>query len=107
MVALIRLTHGEILRKETVMKAKKGVVKGKLMNVLIVALVLTGTALVAGIGDVSQGSSVMVRLFLGFLGAIIAIQIIPCLILFGAMIKGAVDLARGKKTSRQEVEDSV
>ncbi len=79
------------------MKAKKGGVRGKVLNVLIVALVLTGTALVAGIGDVSQGSSIMVRLFLGFLGAIIAIQIIPCLILFGAMVKGIVDLVRGKK----------
>ena len=39
------------------MKAKKGFVKGKLVNGLIVALVLTGTALVAGIGDVSQGSA--------------------------------------------------
>lgn len=88
------------------MKAKKGVLKGKVLNVLIVALVLTGTALVAGIGDVSQGSSIMVRLFLGFLGAIIAIQIIPCLILFGAMVKGVFDLVRGKKEPEAEAEES-
>ncbi len=88
------------------MKAKRGFVKGKLVNVLIVALVLTGTALVAGIGDVSQGSSIMVRLFLGFLGAIIAIQIIPCLILFGAMAKGVFNLVRGKKEPQTEAEQS-
>ncbi len=70
------------------------------MNLLIVALVLSGTALVAGVGDVSQGGSIMVRLFLGFLGAIIAIQIIPCLILFGAMAKGLFDVVRGKEAAR-------
>jgi ABC-type Na+ efflux pump permease subunit len=88
------------------MKAKRRTVTGKLVNLLIVALVLTGTALVAGIGDVAQGSSIMVRLFLGFLGAIIAIQIIPCLILFGAMAKGVFDLVRGKKASQAEAEES-
>lgn len=73
---------------------------GKLLNVLVVALVLAGTAVVAGIGDVAGGSSLMVRLFLGFLGAIIAIQIIPCLILFGAMAKGLFDVVRGKEEAR-------
>jgi hypothetical protein len=48
----------------------------------------------------------MVRLFLGFLGAIIAIQIIPCLILFGAMAKGVFDLVRGKKAPQAETEES-
>jgi ABC-type Na+ efflux pump permease subunit len=84
------------------MKAKRGFVTGKLMNVLIVALVLTGTAAVAGIGEVPEGSSIMVTLFLGFVGAIIAIQIIPCLILFGAMAKGVFDLVRGKKETEAE-----
>ncbi len=84
------------------MKAKRGFITGKLMNVLIVALVLTGTAAVAGIGEVPEGSSIMVTLFLGFIGAIVAIQIIPCLILFGTMVKGVFDLVRGKKETETE-----
>lgn len=89
------------------MKTKRGFGAGKLMNVLIVALVMTGTAAVAAIGEVPEGNSFMVTLFLGFIGAIVAIQIIPCLILFGTMVKGIFDLVRGKKGPEAEAEKSV
>ncbi len=86
------------------MKTKRRFVTGKLMNLLIVALVLTGTAAVAAVGEVPEGNSFMVTLFLGFIGAIVAIQIIPCLILFGTMAKGVFDLVRGKKEPAAKAE---
>jgi hypothetical protein len=77
---------------------------GKLLNLVIVALVIAGTLFVSGVGEVATGSSLMVRLFLGFLGAIIAIQIIPCLILFGAIVKGLFDAVRGKGEAHTEAK---
>ena len=77
---------------------------GRLLNLLIVVIVLAGTALVSGIGEVAEGSSLMVRLFLGFLGAIIAIQIIPCLILLGAMVKGLFSVVTGKEEARTDIK---
>ena len=85
------------------MKAKKAG-KGRLLNLAVVVLVLAGTAFVSGIGEVASGSSLMVRLFLGFLGAIIAIQIIPCLILFGAMVKGLFGVIRGKEEAESNAD---
>lgn len=81
-----------------------GKMKGRLLNVLVVALVLAGTVVISGMGEVAEGSSLMVRLFLGFLGAIIAIQIIPCLILFGAMIKGLFDVVRRKEETETDTK---
>lgn len=54
----------------------------------IIALVLAGTLLISGIADVSEGSGVMAKIFLFFLGAVIVVQVIPGLMLFGSMLKG-------------------
>ena len=54
----------------------------------IVALVAAGTLLISGVADVSEGSGVMAKMFLFFLGAVIVVQVIPGLMLFGAMLKG-------------------
>jgi len=68
--------------------------KGKIAGCLIVALVLTGAAFIPAVADVAQGGGIMATLFLAFLGAIIAVQVIPGLMLFGMMIKGLCNLIR-------------
>jgi hypothetical protein len=67
----------------------------KVANVLIVAFVLGGTV-AFGIVNNAGGGEMMSKLFLAFLGAIITIQVIPGLLLLGAMLKGVFSLA-GKK----------
>ena len=61
----------------------------KLTNLLIVGLVIFGTMLFAGITKVGEGSDLMSKIFIAFLGTIITLQVIPGLILVGAMIKEA------------------
>ncbi len=68
-------------------ESKKSV-SGKVASWSIVAAVLAGTALISGIADVSEGSGAMSRIFFFFLGAIIVVQVIPGVMLLGAMIKG-------------------
>ncbi|MGD0586165.1 MAG: hypothetical protein ABSA86_10410 [Oryzomonas sp.] len=65
----------------------------KAANVLIVAFVLVGTA-AFGIVNSAGSGEIMSKLFLAFLGAIITIQVIPGLLLLGAMLKGVFSLAK-------------
>lgn len=69
---------------------------GKVTSWSIVGVVLAGTLLISGIADVSEGSGIMAKLFLFFIGAIIVVQVIPGVMLFSAMIKGIYGLV-GKK----------
>ena len=69
-------------------------VSDKVINVMIVALVVLGTAAFGLVNQVSEGGELLSKMFLAFLGAIITIQIIPGLILLGAMVKGVVSLGR-------------
>jgi ABC-type Na+ efflux pump permease subunit len=69
---------------------------GKVASWSIVGLVLAGTLLISGVADVSEGNGVMAKIFLFFLGAIIVVQVIPGLMLFGAMLKGIYSMF-GKK----------
>lgn len=69
---------------------------GKVINVVIVAVVVMGTVATAFVGQVSDGGELMSKLFLVFFGTIIALQIIPGLILFGAMLKGLTSLGDKK-----------
>ena len=61
--------------------------KAKYTNALILIVVATGTAFAAFIGDVSRGVEPLQTIFLGFVAAIIAIQVVPALMLLGCMIK--------------------
>ena len=58
----------------------------------IIAVVAAGTLIISGIADVSEGSGVMAKMFLFFLGAVIVVQVIPGLMLFSAMLKGIYSL---------------
>lgn len=66
----------------------------KAANIMIVVMVVAGTVAFALINHVSDGSELMTKLFLAFLGAIITVQLIPGLVLVGAMLKGLVGLGR-------------
>jgi hypothetical protein len=65
---------------------------GKLASCLIVAFVVAGTVSLSVVADLDQGSGIVGILFIAFLGAIIAVQLIPGLMLFGMMAKGIASM---------------
>ncbi len=67
---------------------------GKIASCLIVALVVAGAVLIPAVANVEKSSGFMSMLFLGFLGAIVAVQVIPGMMLFGMMVKGLASLMR-------------
>lgn len=73
----------------------------KIANILIVALVLLGTALFVVLMNGAKEGELMSKLFLVFLGAIITLQVIPGLILLGSMLKGLVSLGRKEKATAE------
>ena len=73
---------------------------GKILSIVIVALVAAGTFFLPMVAGMDKGSSIMTKLFLGFFGAIIAIQIVPGLMLFGVIVKGLFNL--GHKNTELE-----
>ena len=70
---------------------------GKIASLSIVGLVVAGTLLISGVADVSEGTGVMAKVFLFFLGAVIVVQVIPGIMLFAAMLKGVYSMF-GKKS---------
>ncbi len=83
--------------KATERKSKSG----KLISCLIVAIVFGGTAFFLRVADIAPGSGIMATLFVAFLGAIIAVQLIPGLMLFGMMVKGVASLFRKSETQKE------
>ena len=71
-----------------------GTVQGRIATSLVVALVIVGTAFVANIAGVAEGDGLMTKIFLVFFGAIVALQVIPGLMLIGAMLRGLTTLTR-------------
>lgn len=69
----------------------------KVVSTLIVGLIATGTLLVAGLANLPSDSGMAADLFIIFIGAIIALQLVPGLMLFGAMIKGIYNALRKEK----------
>ncbi|HEY6837441.1 MAG TPA: hypothetical protein VI389_01730 [Geobacteraceae bacterium] len=76
----------------------------KFASVMIVAIVVLGTAAFSVTSQAAEGGALLSKLFLAFLGAIITIQVIPGLILLGAMFKGLAGLGR-KQEVEAETED--
>jgi membrane protein YdbS with pleckstrin-like domain len=77
---------------ENVMKPNRVKSTTKMVaNVLILAFVLVGPA-VFGIVNNDGGGEIMSKLFLAFFGAIVTIQMIPGLLLLGAILKGVFGL---------------
>ncbi|MBJ6799602.1 hypothetical protein [Geomonas propionica] len=77
-------------------KETKESLSGKVTSWSIIGVVVAGTLLISGIADVSEGSGLMAKIFLLFIGAIIVVQVIPGIMLFSAMLKGIYSLF-GKK----------
>jgi uncharacterized membrane protein required for colicin V production len=75
-------------------KARKAVA-GKVASWALVVLVLVGGALISGVADLS-GSGITQKVFIFFLGAILVVQIIPSLMLLGAMFKGIRSMVHKK-----------
>jgi hypothetical protein len=79
------------------MKAETNKTKtGKIASLVIVAAVVVGALAISGIADVS-GGSMMSKLFILFLGAVIVLQIVPCMMLLAAMVKGVASLFHKKE----------
>lgn len=62
--------------------------KSTLANSLILLVVASGTALLSFLDVTALGLAPLETLFLIFVAVIIAIQVVPAIMLFGAMIKG-------------------
>jgi hypothetical protein len=76
----------------------------KMSNVMIIAVVVTGTVILAFINQINLEGTLMSKLFLVFLGAIITFQLLPGLMLIGGMIKGLVTM--GHRKAAHEKADS-
>lgn len=73
--------------------------KSPLANSLILLVVASGTALISFIDVTSLGLAPLESLFLVFVAAIVAIQVVPAIMLFVAMIKTI--FSRAQKRSEQ------
>ncbi|WP_243371855.1 hypothetical protein [Geotalea sp. SG265] len=69
----------------------------KYTSMMIVGLIAAGTLIVAGAANLPAGSSMLATFFIVFMGAIIALQLVPGLMLFAAMIKGIYAALRKEK----------
>ena len=71
--------------------------KSTLANALILLVVASGTALLSFLDVTALGLAPLETLFLAFIAVIVAIQVVPAIMLFGALIKGI--FARTEKRS--------
>jgi len=76
--------------------ASKKSLTAKLVSLAIVAIVVTGALAISGVADVAEGSGVMAKMFILFLGAVIVLQVVPGIMLMVAMFKGAYSLVAKK-----------
>ena len=80
--------------------SEKKSITGKLMGCAILAIIAVGTVSLTAVADIDKGSGIMTTLFVAFLGAIIAVQVIPGLMLFGMMLKGLASMFRKEGASK-------
>jgi hypothetical protein len=74
---------------------------GRIVSFLVIALIAGGMTLLPALADLDPGSGMMATLFIAFLGAIIAIQVIPGLMLFGMMLKGIASLFHKAEATKE------
>jgi hypothetical protein len=72
---------------------------GKVASFAIIALVLVGAMAISGIAAVPGSSSLLSKCFIFFIGAVIVVQIVPCVMLLSAMVKGLVNAASRKPSA--------
>jgi hypothetical protein len=78
------------------MKAKSKKAAGKIASWFIVAVVIAGALAISGVADVSEAGGSSAKLFILFIGAIIVLQVVPGLMLLGAMFKGVYSMITKK-----------
>jgi len=76
------------------MKFIPSTTRGKVALSVAIASLLVVAVLATGVGSPSGEDGLMVKLFLLFLGAVIAVQVVPGMLLFGAMVKALSTLTR-------------
>lgn len=69
----------------------------KVVSALIVGLIAAGTLLVAGAANLPAGSTVLAYMFIFFVCAIIALQLVPGIMLLSGMVKGIYTALRKEK----------
>ena len=69
---------------------------GMIASWAIGALVVAGAVAVWGVADFSEKSTVMSKAFILFIGAVIAVQVVPGIMLLAAMLKGVASMATKK-----------
>jgi Cu/Ag efflux pump CusA len=84
------------IKKESIMKTASKKSAGRIASLAIVAVVVAGAFAVTGVAEVAPGSGTMTKVFTLFLGAVIALQVVPCLMLMVAMFKGVLSLVSKK-----------
>ena len=62
--------------------------KSTLANALILLVAASGTALLSFLDVTALGLAPLETMFLVFIAVIIAIQVVPAIVLFGALLKG-------------------
>jgi hypothetical protein len=72
---------------------------GKVASFAIIALVLVGAMAISGIAEVPGSSSFQSKLFIFFIGAVIVVQVVPCVMLLSAMVKGLVNAVSRKPSA--------
>jgi len=81
------------------MKAKSSKTAGKIASWFIVAVVVAGAFAISGVAEVSEAGGSSAKLFILFLGAVIVLQVVPGLMLLGAMFKGIYGMIFKKNAS--------
>jgi hypothetical protein len=85
------------MEKEIIMKTEsKKSSAGIIASLSIVAVVVVGALAISGVADVAEGSGSMSKIFILFLGAVIVLQVVPCLMLVAAMFKGVYSMVSRK-----------
>jgi hypothetical protein len=77
-----------LLKQENINRKQEVVMKSTVANALILLVVASGTALLSFLDVTALGLAPLETLFLVFVAVIIAIQIVPAIMLFGAMLMG-------------------
>lgn len=84
------------------MKILPTTVPGKVTLSILIAAVVVGAVFMTGANEAAGETGIMVKLFLLFLGVVIAVQVIPGMLLFGAMIKGLGTLSRKESINKAD-----
>jgi hypothetical protein len=81
------------------MKTQSKKSAGKFASWAIAALVVAGAAGIWAVADVSASSSLATKVFVFFISAVIVVQVVPGIMLLGAMLKGVCSMVSKKVTA--------